>query len=92
MKYFVLYYDVVDDMVTKRAPYREEHLRLIRETHARGDLVMAGAVGDPADGGLFVFRAASAEVAEAFARADPYVTQGLVTNWKVKPWTVVAGA
>ena len=92
MRHFVLVYDVVDDMVTRRAPYREEHLRLIREAHARGDLVMAGALGDPPDGGLFVFRAASADVAEAFAREDPYVTQGLVVMWKVRPWTVVAGA
>ena len=87
--YYALFYDVVDDMVTKRAPYREEHLRRIREAHARGELVMAGAVGDPPDGGLFVFRAASADAAEAFAREDPYVKQGLVTSWKVKPWTVV---
>lgn len=89
--YYALFYDVVDDMVTKRAPYRDEHLRLIREAHARGEIVMAGAVGDPPDGALLVFRAASPEVADAFARDDPYVKQGLVTNWKVKPWTLVAG-
>ena len=92
MKHFVLFYEFVDDMVTKRVPYREEHLRLIREAHARGDLIMAGAVGDPPDGGLFIFRVASPDVAEAFARADPYVLQALVTSWKVKPWMVVAGA
>jgi uncharacterized protein len=91
-KHFVLFYEVVDDMVTRRAPHREAHLRLIREAHARGDLVMAGALGDPPDGGLFVFRAEAADVAEAFARADPYVTHGLVTSWKIKPWTVVTGA
>ena len=90
--HYVLLYDVVDDMVTKRAPYREEHLRLIREAHARGEIVMAGAVGDPVDGALLVFRGESAELAERFARADPYVKQGLVIRWKVKPWTVVAGA
>ena len=92
MKHFVLFYEFVDDMVTKRVPYREEHLRLIREAHARGDLIMAGALGDPPDGGLFIFRVASPDVAEAFARADPYVRQDLVTSWKVKPWMVVAGA
>lgn len=90
--HYVLLYDVVDDMVTKRAPYREEHLRLIREGHARGEIVMAGAVGDPVDGALLIFRADSAQVAERFVAADPYVTHGLVTRWKVKPWTVVAGA
>ena len=92
MKHFVLLYDVVDDMINRRAPYREEHLQLIREAHARGDIVMAGAVGDPPDGALLVFRSPSADAAEAFARADPYVTNGLVTRWTVKPWTIVAGA
>jgi uncharacterized protein YciI len=92
MNHYVLLYDVVDDMISKRAPYREEHLRLIREGHARGEIVMAGAVGDPPDGALLVFRSDSPAVAEAFARRDPYVVQGLVTRWKVKPWTVVAGA
>lgn len=87
--YYALFYDVVDDMVTKRAPYREEHLRLIREAHTRGEIVMAGAVGNPPDGALLIFRAESPDTAEAFAREDPYVKQGLVTRWKVKPWTVV---
>jgi uncharacterized protein YciI len=91
MKYYVLLYEVVDDMINRRAPYREEHLRLIRDGHARGEILMAGAVGDPPDGALLVFRAASSEVAEKFAREDPYVRNGLVVSWKVKPWTVVAG-
>jgi uncharacterized protein YciI len=91
MKYFVLFYDVVDDMVNKRVPYREEHLRLIREAHGRGEILMGGAVGDPPDGAVLVFRADTPAVAEAFATQDPYVKNGLVTNWTVKPWTVVAG-
>jgi uncharacterized protein YciI len=85
----VLFYDVVDDMITKRVPFREEHLKLIRESQARGELIMAGAVGSPPDGGLFVFQTDSAAAAEAFANADPYVRNGLVTQWTVKPWTVV---
>lgn len=91
MKYWVLSYEVVDDMINRRAPYREEHLRLIRDGHGRGEILMAGAVGDPPDGAVLVFRAASADVAEKFVREDPYVKNGLVVSWKVKPWTVVAG-
>jgi uncharacterized protein YciI len=86
--YCVLQYDAVDDFINRRAPYREEHLRLIREAHARGEVVMAGAVGDPPKGGLLVFRTPVA-VAEEFARRDPYVTNGLVTKWAVLPWNVV---
>lgn len=89
---YVLLYDVVDDMVNKRAPYRAEHLQLIKEAHERGEIVMAGAVGDPVDGAVLVFRSDSPAVAEKFVMADPYVKNGLVTRWKVKPWTLVAGA
>jgi uncharacterized protein YciI len=91
MKYFALFYETVDDMVNRRAPYRDEHLRRIREAHARGELFMAGAVGDPVHGALIVFRAESPAVAEEFARRDPYVVNGLITKWVVSPWHIVAG-
>lgn len=87
-----LIYESVPDLVTRRAPYREEHLQLVADAHARGDLVMAGALGTPPDGGLFVFRGLSPAAAEAFARHDPYVTNGLVLRWTVRPWSVVIGA
>jgi uncharacterized protein YciI len=90
MPYFALIYDVVADMVERRAPYRPEHLRLARDSQDRGELVMAGALGEP-PGALLVFRAADKSVAEAFAARDPYVTSGLVTAWTVRPWTVVIG-
>jgi len=85
-------YDVVDGFVVKRMAFRPAHLELVRAAHARGDLLLAGALGDPPDGALLVFRADSAEVAERFAAADPYVTGGLVTRWSVRPWNVVIGA
>jgi uncharacterized protein YciI len=91
MKHFALMYDVVDRFVEKRMPHREAHLGLVRAAHARGELVLAGALGDPPDGALLVFRADSADVAERFVRADPYVMQGLVTGWRVRPWNVVVG-
>jgi uncharacterized protein YciI len=90
MRYFALMYDVVDGFVDKRLPFREAHLALVRAAHARGELVMAGALADPA-GALLVFRADSPEPAERFARADPYVTNGLATSWRVRPWNVVVG-
>jgi uncharacterized protein YciI len=91
MKYFALFYYVVDDFASRRAPYREEHLRLAREAHRRGELQLAGALGEPADRALLVFRAAGPHVAEEFARSDPYVTSGLVLRWEVRPWAVVIG-
>ena len=87
-----LIYESVPDLVSRRAPYREEHLRLLRESEERGELVMAGALGSPPNGALLVFHGPSSEVAEAFARRDPYVTNGLVVRWTVRPWSVVVGA
>ena len=92
MAYFALFYEVVDDFVNRRVPYREEHLKLARDAHARGDLVLAGALAQPADGALLVFRGEQPTAAENFARHDPYVINGLVLRWHVRPWTVVVGS
>ena len=91
LRYFALTYDVVDGFADKRMQYRDVHLGLVRGAHGRGELVTAGALGDPPDGALLVFRAPDASVVEEFAKADPYVTSGLVTSWRVKPWNVVIG-
>ncbi|MBZ5696617.1 MAG: YciI family protein [Acidobacteriia bacterium] len=91
MPYYVLFYDVVDDYVTRRAPFRQEHLKLAADAHARGEIVMGGAFADPANKVLIVFRGEDRSVAESFARKDPYVINGLVTRWEVRPWTVVIG-
>ena len=91
MPYFALSYDVVPNFGERRTAFRELHLRLVRDAHDRGQLVMAGALGQPPDGALLVFRGESPSVAEDFARADPYVREGLVTSWRVRLWTVVVG-
>jgi len=91
MPYFALFYDVVDDFAGRRAPYREAHLRLVREAHRRGEIVLAGALGMPPDRALLIFRGSDPSIADAFARADPYVVNGLVTRWQVQPWAVVVG-
>jgi uncharacterized protein YciI len=91
MNYFALFYFVVDDFVSRRSAYRDEHLRLARAAHHRGQLLLAGAFADPADGALLVFRASERSIVEDFARNDPYVLRGLVTRWEIRSWTVVIG-
>ena len=91
MAYYALFYDAVDDFIARRGAYRDEHLRLARNAHARGELMLAGALADPADGALLIFQGENAAVAEAFARQDPYVKNGLITKWAVRSWTVVVG-
>jgi uncharacterized protein YciI len=87
--HYLLFYDLVDDYLERRTPLRERHLALAREAHARGDLVLAGALANPADTAVVLFR--SREAAEAFAGADPYVENGLVKAWRVREWNTVVG-
>jgi uncharacterized protein YciI len=89
--YYALFYETVPDYVRKREPYRAEHLALATKAHHDGFLVMGGAF-DPPEGALLVFRAGSAAEVEAFVKADPYVRNGLVPTWRIRPWNVVIGA
>ena len=50
---------------------------------------MAGALADPVDSAVLIFKGDTPEVAESFAKNDPYVLNGLILEWKVRPWTVV---
>jgi uncharacterized protein YciI len=89
MGYYLLVYHVIDDYVLRRAPYREEHLRLAREAQERGELILGGALADPVDKALLVFRVRDPSVIEAFVHSDPYVKNGLVIRWEIRSWTVV---
>lgn len=88
---YLLFYDVTPDYLERRGAYRAEHLALAWEAHAKGNLVLAGALANPADGAVFHFRGDSPAPAEEFARADPYVCHGLVTQWRVREWATVVG-
>jgi hypothetical protein len=87
----ILFYDLVDDYLERRPAFRAEHLELAWQAHARGELVLAGALTDPADGAVLLFRGESPDAAVAFAKADPYVKSGLVKAWRVRKWNTVVG-
>ncbi len=74
-----------------RAAYRSAHLKLVDAAYERGDLLLAGAYGEPPAAAALLFRVHTPAQVEAFAAADPYVTNGLVRNWKIEPWHVVIG-
>jgi uncharacterized protein len=86
----VLLYEFGENAIERRKPYREEHIGLVRAAMADGRVLMAGALGDPPTGGLLVFDVEDPAECERFAEADPYVTSGLVTSWRVEPWSVVS--
>jgi uncharacterized protein len=89
--HYLLFYEVGEDYVSRRAEFREAHLEKAWEASARGELLLGGALAHPVDGAVLLFQGDSPEVAERFARADPYVTSGTVKRWYVREWTTVAG-
>ncbi|HQR47562.1 MAG TPA: YciI-like protein [Thermoanaerobaculia bacterium] len=89
--HYLLFYDVSTDYLERRAAFRAEHLALAWQAVDRGEMVLAGALGDPVDGAVLLFQGDSPDVAERFVRSDPYVRNGLVTRWRVRPWTTVVG-
>lgn len=83
----LLTYHYVEDVLARRGPHRPGHLGLIDAWREEGRLVVAGAVGDPPRRAMFLF-SEDADL-EAFRAADPYVANGLVTDWAVEPIRLV---
>jgi uncharacterized protein YciI len=89
--HYLLFYDYAADYLQRRGEFRDQHLTVAWQSVERGELLLGGALADPVDAGILLFRGESPAVAENFARADPYVKNGVVTNWHVRPWTTVVG-
>jgi hypothetical protein len=89
--HYLLFYEVADDYLERRGAYRAEHLALAREAVERGEIVLGGALTDPVDTAVVLFRGTSPAVAERFVAVDPYIKNGLVKSWRVREWTTVVG-
>jgi uncharacterized protein YciI len=89
--HYLLFYDYVENAVERRAPFRVRHLALARDLQERGHLLLGGAYADTTDGAVLVFRATDPSLVEAFVKSDPYVANGVVTRWRIRPWRVVVG-
>ena len=90
MAHFLLFYDYAADVLERRPEFRGAHLDHAWAAVERGEIVVAGALADPVDGAVLMFCGHDKSVAD-FARADPYVTNGLVERWHVREWTTVVG-
>ncbi len=90
--HYLLFYEYAPDYLERREPLRAQHLKLAWAAHDRGELILGGALAEPADQGVLLFPADSPAVAERFAAADPYVRNGVVIRWRVRSWTTVVGA
>jgi uncharacterized protein YciI len=89
--HYLLSYDLAPGYLERRGEFRNEHLTLAWAAQERGELVLAGAMSDPVDSAMLLFQGDSPDVAERFAKADPYVTHGLVTAYRVRQWNTVVG-
>ena len=89
--HFLLFYDYVPDVLERRGPLRAAHVALAQAAQQRGELILGGALADPVDSAVLLFDCESASVVEQFVRDDPYVQGGLVTRWRIRPWTTVVG-
>ena len=89
--HYLLFYDVVEGYAYRRIPFRAAHLKYAQEFVARGELQLGGALTNPVDQAVLLFRGSSPAVAEQFAKDDPYVKNGLVKKWHVREWTTVIG-
>jgi uncharacterized protein YciI len=89
--HYLLIYHLVDDYAARRVPLRAAHIAHARAAVGRGELVLGGALANPPDRAILLFRSDTIAVVDAFARVDPYVTNGLVTRWEIREWTTVVG-
>lgn len=89
--HFLLIYELAPDYLDRREQFRNEHLQMAWDAQQRGEIVIAGALAEPSDQAILLFSCESKESVERFAKADPYVTNGLVTSWRVRQWNTVVG-
>jgi uncharacterized protein YciI len=85
----LLLYTYVADMAQRRGPYRKAHLAHIAAEQAAGRILLAGATGDPVSGGAMAWAGVTADHIEAFVAADPYNAPGLISGYRIDPWTLV---
>jgi uncharacterized protein YciI len=60
------------------------HKTFLDQFVARGEVVGVGPFVDPGGGNMALFRTRVA--AEAFAKADPFLLEGMVKEYQIKDW------
>jgi uncharacterized protein len=91
MPKYVLFYESADDVRTKAPPRFAAHVARWKEFQDRGTLLMIGTFANPQEeGSMAIFT--TREAAEAFARSDPFILNGVVRGWSIREWNeAIAG-
>ena len=91
MGYYILFYKTSETYIKDREPHRALHLEHAKKAQETGNLLLAGALEEPADQAMLVFKTDQRAQVEDFAKNDPYVLHGVVKHWAISPWKVVMG-
>ncbi|WP_164704397.1 YciI family protein [Blastococcus litoris] len=84
----VMTYRAVEDFLPLAQQHGPAHVARLQEFSARGELLMVGTFDEPMNGdamGIFTTR----EAAEEFIAGDPFVVNGVVASWTLRPWNEI---
>lgn len=87
-KYYALTYKYVPDILEKRGAHRAAHLQLLQQY---GKQCLLGGAMNPPKSALIIFKSPKSTV-EEFVKADPYVSNKLVTEYDIQEWSCVTGS
>ena len=92
MPKYVLLYESADDVRSKAPLHFPAHVARWKTFQDQGTLLMIGTFGNPLEeGSMAIFT--TREAAEAFARSDPFVLNGVVRCWSIREWNeAIAGS
>lgn len=85
MPKYVLWGTYCDDVLEKRAPFREAHLEGLKAQKEGGVLVTLGPTKDTTT--VFgIYDAPDQATVETLVESDPYWQNGIWTSYEVKEW------
>jgi uncharacterized protein YciI len=88
MKTYLVTTKYVPNADERRKPYREAHLAYNRDLKIRGKVVMAGALQDPLDSAVIVYKAEGPGEVIAHLSHDPYAQNGIWQEIRVREWAL----
>ncbi|MDV3457941.1 YciI-like protein [Sphingomonas sp. HF-S4] len=91
MKHYIVFLEFSDNFEGRRAAFRNDHLTKAWAAVDRGELVLAGALANPVDEGIFLFAGDGPDAAQKFVDEDPYINNGLVRSWRIREWATTVG-
>lgn len=84
-KNYLLEYNYVKDILEKRVPFRDAHIKLAKSL--MNDGLIAGGPVNPTTGAFFLFNSTDISPIKKFIKEDSYMNNDLVTGYNIKEWS-----